>query len=321
MNVVPSVDRVPSIGALERALKRERAAREQSDALLETRSRELYLSNQELEKQHGALKDAQAQLVQSEKLASVGQLAAGVAHEINNPIGFVMSNLGSLGKYTELFCTLIRLYQCYANSNDTTVLAEIVALEQTEDIEFVMEDVVALLSESTEGIVRVKDIVQGLKSFSRIDDAGTTDSDIHQGIEDTLKLIANELKYKCEIVRRFGELPLVPCNLAQVNQVFMNLLVNASQAIQANGRIEITTSVVDSCACIEIRDTGCGIDQDKLDKIFDPFFTTKPVGEGTGLGLAISYGIIEEHGGRIEVESALNEGTAFTIQLPLVPPV
>ncbi len=325
--------------ALERALKRERAARERAEAILESKSRELYLANQalteehervrrrneEIEKAHLALQEAQAQLVQSEKLASVGQLAAGVAHEINNPIGFITSNLGTLKSYAELMKRLLEGYRRHATAGDDAaqqgeLLAELRELEETEDIEFVLEDLDELLSDSIAGAARVKDIVQGLKSFSRVDEAKLAEEDLHAGIESTLKVVANEIKYNCSIEKDFGDLPPVTCNLAQVNQVFMNLLVNASQAMESQGTITITTRADGDFAVVKFRDTGSGIPADKLGSIFDPFFTTKPVGSGTGLGLSISYGIIQDHGGTIEVESEVGVGTEFAIRLPFAAP-
>ncbi len=325
-----------AVAALERAIRRERAARERAESLLESKSRELYLAsealkkehatvqrrNVELEQAHAALKSAQAQLVQSEKLASVGQLAAGVAHEINNPIGFIMSNLGSLKSYTDVMHKLIDGYRDYARnvqeeSPRPEILQAMKTLEDEEDIEFVLEDIGDLLHDSIEGSKRVKDIVQGLKSFSRVDDAQMCEEDLHAGIESTLKVVDNEIKYKCEVVKEFGELPPVLCNLAQLNQVFMNLIVNAAQAIDSQGTLRIKTAVEGDLAVLRFRDTGSGIPSDKIGSIFDPFFTTKPVGSGTGLGLSISFGIVQDHGGTIEVESEEGVGTEFTIRLPI----
>ena len=331
--VVPARD---ASSAFERALKRERAARERAEAILESKSRELYLANRELteqhervqrrneeiEKAHLALKEAQAQLVQSEKLASVGQLAAGVAHEINNPIGFITSNLGTLKSYAELMKRLLEGYRQHANAGSEAPpqgesLSELRELEEAEDIEFVLEDLDELLTDSISGAARVKDIVQGLKSFSRIDEAKLAEEDLHAGIESTLKVVANEIKYNCSIEKDYGELPPVTCNLAQINQVFMNILINAAQAMESQGTMTITTRTDGDFAVVRFRDTGSGIPADKLGSIFDPFFTTKPVGSGTGLGLSISYGIIQDHGGTIEVESEVGVGTEFTIRLPL----
>ncbi|MEO1245676.1 MAG: ATP-binding protein [Pseudomonadota bacterium] len=319
--------------AIERALKRERAARERAEAVLESKSRELYLANRELTEQHDrvrrrneeieqahlALKEAQAQLVQSEKLASVGQLAAGVAHEINNPIGFITSNLGTLRSYTEIMKRLLEGYRRHATdaASQTGLLAELRELEEAEDIEFVLEDIEELLTDSISGSARVKDIVQGLKSFSRVDEAKVAEEDLHAGIESTLKVVANEIKYKCDIEKDFGSLPPVACNLAQINQVFMNMLVNAAQAMESQGTVTISTQTDGDFAVVRFRDTGTGIPADKLGSIFDPFFTTKPVGSGTGLGLSISYGIIQDHGGTIEVDSEVGVGTVFSIRLPV----
>lgn len=323
----------------ERALKRERAAREQAEVLLEDKSRELYRANQalqqkhdqisrkqvELEQAHRDLKEAQGKLVQSEKLATVGQLAAGVAHEINNPIGFITSNLGTLKTYAAVMSQLIIGYRKYAAGSpdqpeNSALLEKLRQLESEEDIEFILDDIEGLLADSVDGSRRVKEIVQGLKSFSRVDDAESSEQDLHQGLESTLKVVANEIKYKCDVVKQYGDLPHVPCNLAKINQVFMNLLVNAAQAMEERGTITITTSVDDDFAVVAIQDTGSGIPAEKIDSIFDPFFTTKPIGSGTGLGLSISYGIVQEHGGEIEVDSEVGVGTTFAVRLPLSAP-
>lgn len=339
MDSQPAKSSFRSPEMLERALQRERASREQAEALLETRSRELFLATNALKKEHelvrqrnaaieaahASLQDAQAKLIQSEKLASVGLLAAGVAHEINNPIGFIKSNLGTLESYTEVMTRLIKHYRDYAasirqQSPRPELLQEIQKLEEDEDIEFVLDDIEGLLSDSIEGSERVRDIVHGLKSFSRVDDATASEQDIHEGINSTLKVVANEVKYNCDVVREFGDVPAISCNLAQINQVFMNLLVNAAQAMESRGTITITTAVDGDFVLIEFKDTGSGIPKDKLNAIFDPFFTTKPIGSGTGLGLSISYGIVKEHGGTIDVDSEVGVGTTFSVRLPLTAP-
>lgn len=329
-------DPITRVRSLERALLRERSSRERAEQLLETKSRELYLlnedlqeqharisrRNQEIERAHSALQDAQARLVQSEKLASVGQLAAGVAHEINNPIGFIMSNLGTLQSYVGAMRKLLVGYREIAAMPEvaTRAAAELEplrALEEQEDIQFVLEDIEELITDSVGGTKRVKEIVRGLKSFSRVDDTERAPADINSGIEATLKVVANQIKYSCDIELELTELPPVSCNLAQLNQVFLNLLVNAAQAIDGHGTVTIRSFVAGDSAVVEVQDTGSGIPADVIGSVFDPFFTTKPVGTGTGLGLSISYGIVEEHGGKLSVESLMDAGTTFTVTLPI----
>ncbi|MGQ7843125.1 ATP-binding protein [Granulosicoccus sp. 3-233] len=335
-SLLPAISDPERVDMLQRALDRERQAREQAEHFLESRSRELYLANEdlklknsqierrneEIEKSNVALMNAQAQLMQSEKMACVGQLAAGVAHEINNPIGYITSNLGTLQTYTDVMKELITAYRQYSDGvkggrEDESLYQKIQEIQQRNDIDFMLGDVVELVADSLSGSLRVKEIVQGLKSFSRVDSAETAESDLHSGIESTLKVLSNELKYSCEVRLEFGDLPLVMCNLAKINQVFMNLLVNASQSFDEPGVIAISTRCDETWVYLSVSDTGCGIPEDSLGSIFDPFFTTKPVGSGTGLGLSISFGIIEEHGGIMSVESEVGVGSQFTIQLPI----
>ncbi len=265
------------------------------------------------------LEEAHGQLLQSEKLASIGQLAAGVAHEINNPIGFVNSNLGTLAHYVD---DMLRLIDACEEARpllaaDPAVCEHIDRLRQEIDLEFLREDVVTLIAESIDGTTRVKQIVQDLRDFSRTGEVDWEWADLHAGLDSTLNVVKNEIKYKAELVREYGQLPRVECLPSQLNQVFMNLMVNAAQAIPEHGTITIRTGHVDDRVWISVTDTGCGIPPENLAKIFDPFFTTKPVGKGTGLGLSLSYGIVEKHGGRLEVSSKQGEGTTFTIWLPV----
>jgi len=263
------------------------------------------------------LEDAHCQLLQSEKLASIGQLAAGVAHEINNPIGFVNSNLGTLSTYVNDLLALINVYeQAEPALDDAAAQARIAQARRDADIAYLREDIVSLINESIDGTSRVRRIVQDLRDFSRIGEADWQWTDLHAGIDSTLNVVRNEIKYKADVVREYGTLPQVECLPSQINQVLMNLLVNAAQAIAEHGTITIRTGASDQQVWVAISDTGCGIDHEHLQKIFDPFFTTKPVGKGTGLGLSVSYGIIEKHGGRIEVASERGKGTTFTIWLP-----
>ena len=279
------------------------------EALKKEKAEQLILINR--------LEDAHNQLLQSEKMASIGQLAAGVAHEINNPIGYVNSNLGALQKYVAQLLQLVAAYE----RNDAELAADsrqtIDALKREIDLDYLRNDVGDLLTESLGGLQRVKRIVQDLKDFSHFSDSQMQWANIEEGLESTLNVVWNELKYKAEIVRDYGHLPEVECIPSQLNQVFMNLLVNATQAIDEHGVITIRTRQDGDNACLEISDTGSGIPQEIINRIFDPFFTTKPVGTGTGLGLSITHGIIRKHNGRIEVSSEMGKGTTFRIVLPI----
>lgn len=267
------------------------------------------------------LQEAQDQLLQSEKMASVGQLAAGIAHEINNPIGFVNSNMGSLQGYVEkLFEVMAQYEQLISRPLDTAVAsARMNQIRKEADLEFLQEDVADLVRESMDGLKRVRDIVQSLKDFSHVGETDWQEADIHQGIESTLNIVINEIKYKATVIKEYGQLPNVRCIISQINQVVMNLLVNASHAIKEKGSITINTGCKNDWIWIRITDTGSGIAPEVMSRIFEPFFTTKPIGSGTGLGLSLSYGIIKKHNGNIEVKSEVGVGTSFTINLPLHP--
>ena len=266
------------------------------------------------------LSDAKEQLVQSEKLASIGQLAAGVAHEINNPIGFVHSNIGVLEGYlTNLFSMLEAYEAAEPTIADAPAAMRLKAMRQTIDLPFLREDIPQLMVESKEGISRVKKIVQDLKDFSRVDSSQEWQfANLHQGIDSTVNIVANEIRYKADVIKEYGPLPEVECLPSQLNQVFMNLLVNAAHAMgEARGAITIRSGVAGEHVWLEFSDTGSGIPEAIRQKIFDPFFTTKPVGKGTGLGLSLSYGIIQKHNGHIEVRSEVGQGTTFRITLPI----
>ncbi|MDO8650665.1 MAG: ATP-binding protein [Undibacterium sp.] len=269
----------------------------------------------------GKLQEAQEQLVQSEKMASVGQLAAGIAHEINNPVGFVNSNMGTLKTYVATLFDVLDQYDGLVKKfpEGHEVTKRFADIRKKADIEFLKDDVADLVNESMDGLKRVKDIVQSLKDFSHVGETELLEADIHLGIDTTLNIVMNEIKYKATIVKEYGQLPLVKCLISQLNQVFMNLLVNASHAIKDTGVITVSTGCNDAWIWIKISDTGAGIPPENLHRIFEPFFTTKPVGSGTGLGLSLSYGIVKKHGGRIDVESEVGKGTSFTIHIPLHP--
>jgi PAS domain S-box-containing protein len=276
-------------------------------------------NNAQLKAINQQLRQAQNQLLQAGKMASIGQLAAGVAHEINNPIGYVFSNLGTLDHYLGDMFTLIDRYQAASETIvDEAVLADLRSARETAEIDFVKTDIISLLAESKEGITRVKKIVLDLKNFSRsAGDEAWQWADLHLGIDSTLNVVWNELKYKAEVCKLYGELPQVQCRPSQLNQVFLNMLVNGADAIPERGTINIRSGVEGDNVWIEFGDTGVGIAPDQLDQIFDPFFTTKPVDKGTGLGLSVSYGIVKEHNGRIDVTSEVGKGTTFKVWLPI----
>ena len=265
------------------------------------------------------LEEAHNQLLQSEKMASIGQLAAGVAHEINNPIGFVSANLGSLGKYVDQLLDVLAAYETLRAQlpADAPAVAQVEAAERVADLAYLREDIPALIAESLDGIVRVRRIVQDLKDFSHVDSGEWQWADLHQGLDSTLNVANNEIKYKAEVVKAYGQLPRVECLGSQINQVFLNLLVNAAHAIAERGVITIRTGSAGNEVWVEIADTGSGIPPENLTRIFDPFFTTKPIGTGTGLGLSLSYGIVKKHHGRIEVASEPGKGTTFRVTLPV----
>ncbi|MDP2795467.1 MAG: ATP-binding protein [Sulfurisoma sp.] len=265
------------------------------------------------------LEEAHNQLLQSEKMASIGQLAAGVAHEINNPIGFVGANLGSLSKYVDQLFSVLAAYETLREQLPAASpeLARVEAAERAADLAYLREDIPSLLAESLDGIGRVRRIVQDLKDFSHVDSGEWQWADLHQGIDSTLNVANNEIKYKADVVKEYGQLPRVECLGSQINQVFLNLLVNAAHAIKERGVITIRTGAAGDEAWVEIADTGSGIPPENLTRIFDPFFTTKPIGTGTGLGLSLSYGIVQKHHGRIEVTSELGKGTTFRVTLPV----
>jgi PAS domain S-box-containing protein len=274
--------------------------------------------NRELEVAYVDLKAAQSQILQQEKMASIGQLAAGVAHEINNPIGFIASNLGTLDKYLSRFNEYSDVLAGVASGLHDSAIDERLAAERKRlKIDLITDDAKKLIVESQDGTERVKVIVQNLKSFSHVDQGQVTDADVNECIETTLNIVWNELKYKATVKKEYGVLPHIRCYPQQLNQVFMNLLVNAAHAIDRQGVITIRTWVDGGSLFASIADTGCGIPTENLARIFEPFFTTKEVGKGTGLGLSITYDIIKKHNGVIDVQSDPGKGTVFTIELPI----
>lgn len=270
----------------------------------------------ELENINTELKEAQTKLVHSAKMTSLGQLVAGVAHELNNPIGFIFSNMTHLKEYTNnLFFLIDQL-----NDNDPLV-------KQTKekiDYEFIKNDLPKLIKSCQDGAQRTRDIVVGLRNFSRLEEAQLKEIDLHESIDTTLEILQGEIKNRIQIHKQYDKIPKITCYASQINQVLMNILSNALQAISGQGQIWISTSTIKAKhdqsqkVQISIQDSGAGMDAATLEKIFEPFFTTKGVGQGTGLGLSISYGIIQSHGGEIQVRSQKNIGTEFVIIIPVV---
>jgi len=283
---------------------------------VEQRTQALTHASQALQLEIDERKQLESQLVQSEKLASLGQLAAGVAHEINNPVGFISSNLGALDGY---FKQLQQMLDAYRQAEAAIGDDQLEALRQRLDLDFLREDIPTLIRESKEGIGRVAQIVKDLKDFSRVDnDQNWQWANLQQGIDSTLNIVASELKYKADVIKHYAPLPEIECLASQLNQVVMNLVINAAQAIgPERGTITISNGVEGESIWLEVADNGCGIAPDALQNIFDPFFTTKPVGEGTGLGLSLSYGIVKKHHGEISVSSELGKGTTFRVVLPI----
>ena len=283
---------------------------------------ELIKRYEKVQELNSKLQETQSQLLQAEKMASVGQLAAGVAHEINNPIGYVYSNLGTLEKYVQNVFSMIDHYERAEGAiADSEVRTRLQVARGKLDIAFLKDDLRALMEESKEGITRVKNIVRDLKDFSHVDASAEWHlTDLHKGLDSTLNIVNIEIKYKAEVVKEYGGLPEVECLASQLNQVFMNLLVNAAHAIEERGAITVRTGQEGEDVWVEIADSGKGIPPENLTKIFDPFFTTKPIGQGTGLGLSLSYGIMQKHHGRIEVQSEVGKGTTFRVWLPVRQP-
>lgn len=280
---------------------------------------ELEAKHQEQKNLYRKLETAQVQLIQSEKMASIGQLSAGIAHEINNPVGFITSNIQTLKSYLDdITAVITELRQTVSASSNEALIADCEQVLTRHQVDYILEDTADLIDESLEGSSRVISIVKNLKEFSHLDGSEWSYAKIENCIDSTLKIINNEIKYKITVEKEYEDnLPDVFCQPMQINQVLLNLFVNASQAIDGEGEIFITVKKSGTNIEIKIRDTGAGIPAEIKDRIFEPFFTTKAVGSGTGLGLSVSYGIIQTHKGMISVESEVGKGSEFTIVLPI----
>lgn len=301
------------------AYERQKIARERAEKNLEDRSRELFEASESLRMAYNRLKDQKAHIIHQEKLATIGQLSAGIAHEINNPTGFVKSNLQSLKRYaTNITNALSDIDNFIQNQpKNLTIKDMFIEVKEKWDIDYILEDIGDTIDESNEGIARIETIVKSLKNFSRPDKDTHELYSINECIENTLKLVSGDIKYHTKINVVLKDIPLILGNSGAMSQVILNLLVNAADAIKKNGIINISTYSIKEEIYIDVTDNGSGMPKELYSKVFDPFFTTKEVGHGTGLGLSISHGIIKKHGGRITVDSKENIGTTFSIILPI----
>lgn len=310
------------IEVYKRALLREKQARKDAERLLDNKTRELYESVIDLQKLVDELSETQTRLVHSEKMASIGQMAAGVAHEINTPVGFSLSNIDTLKEYVGAFSELNEFINLEAKDHHD--LFDMIEKKREElDMEFIEEDIEHIIKDAEKGLNRVKGIVANLGKVSRPSDGRFESADINECLEDSIKMVWSQLKQEIKLDKQLGKIPNINCKESELQQVFINMLVNASHACDDNDRtsnIKVTTQKTTkdnkNFVVVSIQDNGKGISSENIKKLFDPFFTTKAVGKGTGLGLSVSYGIIERHGGYIDVDSKEEEGTKFNIYLP-----
>ena len=302
---------------IEEKEKTDRALVENEKARMDIKTK-----SDQLEATLKQLRETQSHLIQSEKMASLGQLTAGIAHEINNPINFVHSNIEPLKRdFEQLMQIIAEFNTLFSDGNTDVKLQQIKALQHELELEQLKDEIPLLIKGIEDGARRTAEIVRGLRNFSRVDESQPKKTNLNEGIDSTLKLLKNKLDHRIEIIREFGELPEVICHPGQLNQVFMNVISNAIESIEGKGSVTITTSTTKDWVTVKIKDTGSGMTDKVKSRIFDPFFTTKPVGKGTGLGLSISYGIISNHKGLIEVESEPGIGTAITIKIPVLDPL
>ncbi|MBA2620425.1 MAG: response regulator [Acidobacteria bacterium] len=299
---------------VERALERRALMRNARQYKLDLEAR-----NSELASGKAELERLQAQIIHSEKMASLGQLAAGIAHELNNPVGFIYGNMDVLN---DCIGSLTRLLAFYDKAElPESISADAARLKDEIDYEGTLEDLSSIVTDCRDGAQRIRDIVQNLRTFSRLDEAEFKKTDVHEGIDSTVRLLSRYYSSdNITLVRNYDALPPIDAFSGQLNQVWMNLLVNAAQAVggkEGGGEVSITTTAFEDTVAVAIKDTGGGISPEHLNRIFEPFYTTKSVGEGTGLGLSISFGIVERHGGSIKVDSEINKGTTFSVTLPI----
>ena len=310
-----------NVNPYQMAYEREKKARLKAEDLLEEMSRRLYQKQIKLKENYELLHEQEAALLKSEKLATLGTLSAGIAHEVNNPLAFVLSNMDSLVNYTNSYKKMFHLIETATKNNQLSesVRDSFKLLIEQEDLAFANEDIEELLKDTSDGLIRVRDIINNLRSFSRTQSSDKVNSNLLEGLHSTLKLLSSELKGKVEVKLELEPLPNTVCNPNELNQVFLNLIINAKHATEGvkNAIINISSYSENDTIYIRVRDNGCGMSEKVKQQIFVPFYTTKTIGQGTGMGMAVVYGIITDHQGDIIVETAEGEGTVFEIQLPV----
>lgn len=306
----------------KQAYERERMGRLAAEEALETRSRELYIKNQELEESIKKMESQQKALVRSEKLATLGTLVSGVAHEINNPMAFVYANVEMLSKFSGPYTEILHLLTeslDIAEPKRSEFNERVRQFIDEEDLAFFNEDLAVLVDDTILGVERVRDIIASLRSFARLDSSLRSMADINACVHNTLRVLHNEIGSHITLALDLNDIPEVSCNASEINQVLLNLIINAVHALDdtSGATISISTRLADEKVEIIIEDNGPGISSDVQQSVFEPFFTTKDVGKGTGMGLSISHGIISDHGGDIQLHSVVGEGSRFVIQLPV----
>ena len=306
----------------KKAYLREKSARDQLETLLEDKTRALFIANQELEEKLETVKNQQITLMQSEKMATLGTLSAGMAHEINNPLAYITSNVESIKFIKPVLVSLMTAAQQFVDKSISVSQLEsiLVQLNQENDLSFIVDDIDDLVDDTQEGLERIAHIVSNLVDFASLKDNVTAMADITESLNGTLKLLDNQLE-TCAIELHIEKLPLTRCNISSMKQVFVNLLINAKHACDdlrdQQGKIRVKLFANENNIYIEVADNGCGMDADTLKQMFDPFFTTKPVGQGTGMGMAIVYNVLKEHNGTIEVESEVGKGSLIRCVIPI----